>query len=252
MRRPWNFLARTARLAAMLAGLALLASVVQVLTVRFVTPPVTPHMVSRVVEHTVAERELRWVDYRPRRYDPDHPVARAAVASEDARFFLHTGFDWDAMCGAVLDAQSGRRLRGASTLTQQVARNLFLWQGRSWVRKALEAWYTVWLELLLPKERILELYLNIAETGPMTFGFEAGAHRWYGVGADALGRDQAGRLVGILPAPVSRRPDGSAAGRRAGFVAAHPAPFPGDAHFDAARTAWLTTRGPLECVGALR
>lgn len=225
-----------------------LASVAQVAAARFVDPPMTPTMLARVWTHATTEGELHGVAYHPRRWSTDHPAAHAVVASEDARFFLHRGFDWDGICGAVATAREGGPLRGASTISQQVARNLFLWQGRSWVRKGLEVWYTVWLELLLPKERILELYLNVAETGPMTFGFEAGAQRWFDRPADRLTVDQARRIAGILPLPTARTPDGPSASRRAVFIAGHPAPFPGDPGFEAMARAWAETPGPLTCL----
>lgn len=207
-------------------------TVTQVLLARFVTPPLTLTMVERVVEHAKQTGELQWVRYSPRSWPMDHPAARAVVASEDGRFFAHRGFDWQAICLAVEEAQGGGRLRGASTISQQVARNLFLWQGRSWVRKSLEAWYTLWLEWLVPKHRILELYLDVAETGPMTFGFEAGAELWYGRGADDASEEELARIAGILPSPNRWRPDGEQARRRARFIRTNPAPFPGDRGFD--------------------
>lgn len=223
-------------------------TVAQVLLVRFVTPPVTLTMLGQVWAHAREHSELRWVDHRPRSWPLDHVAARAVVASEDARFFVHRGFDWPAICSVLEAAEGGRPARGASTLTQQVARNVFLWQGGGWVRKGLEAWYTVWLELLVPKERILELYLNVAETGPLTFGFEAGAQRWFQRSADHLTLDQAGRIAGLLPAPRVRTVEGRAAIHRAAFVHRHPAPFPGDPALDELVTAWASAPGPT-CVG---
>lgn len=241
------------RLAPCLLG-ALLAfaafSVGQVLLARFVTPPVTFTMLERVVEHARATGELQWVRYHPRPWPIDHPAARAVVASEDARFFAHAGFDWEAVCRAVEEASGGGRLRGASTISQQVARNVFLWQGRSWARKGLEAWYTVWLELLVPKERILALYLNVAETGPMTFGFEAGARHWFGRSADDLSEVELARIAGILPSPRRWAPDGDEAARRARFVRANPAPFPTDPGFERF-AAQVRSQRPWSCARSL-
>ena len=224
----------------------------QVLAVRYFDPPTTLTVVQRAIEHTVGGDGLAWPARQPLPLEElGDLVPRAFVASEDGRFFLHGGFDWDGICSAVEKNAGGGRLRGGSTITQQVAKNVFLWQGRTWVRKGLEAWYTVLLELLVPKERILELYLNVAETGPMTFGVEAGARRWFGKPASALGPDEAGRLAGLLPDPRRRAPTGAAAGSRSAFVQNNPAPFPGDPGFERARDAWDARRhGPWQCMSA--
>jgi monofunctional biosynthetic peptidoglycan transglycosylase len=127
--------------------------------------------------------------------------------SEDRHFFEHGGFDWEEIQKAREDAKaSGKPARGASTITQQCARSLFLWQGRSWFRKGLEAYYTVWMELLLSKQRILELYVNVIELGDGIYGIEAAAHAYYGVSADKLTREQAALLVAILPNPKQWNP----------------------------------------------
>lgn len=176
-------------------------------------------------------------------------VPRAVVASEDARFFLHDGLDWESICDAVSDASRGKRLRGASTISQQVAKNVFLWQGRSWLRKAGELYYVVLLERFLSKERILELYLGVAETGPLVFGLEAGAQHHYGMPARQLTADQAARLAGILPDPIDRKPTGSAASERARWIRANPAPFPGDKHYALVVDKWESQwRGPWQCL----
>ncbi len=138
--------------------------------------------------------------------DPD--IRHAVVASEDARFYSHAGFDFEEIRRAREDAERrGRAPRGASTLTQQLVKNLFLTTGRSYVRKAFEVPLTVAAELILPKERILTLYLNVAEWGPGVYGIEAAAEHHYGTGADALSRNQAARLAAILPNPIGRDPD---------------------------------------------
>jgi monofunctional biosynthetic peptidoglycan transglycosylase len=122
--------------------------------------------------------------------------------SEDYSFFQHHGFDWDAIKQAMRDAQnSGQLARGASTITQQCARSLFLWQSRSWVRKGLEAYYTLWMELLLSKERILELYINMIEMGEGIYGVEAASQHYFGVAASQLSREQAAMLAAIMPQP---------------------------------------------------
>ena len=220
-----------------LFGLALL-SVGQVLALRWVDPPLTVTQMGRALAWSAEAGAPRWParDWEPlAALGPDLP--RAVVASEDARFFLHHGFDLRGICAAWEKNRAGGRLRGGSTITQQVARNVFLWQQRSWLRKGLEAWYTVWLELLVPKARILEVYLNVAEWSPAAFGAEAAAQAWFGVAAAQLGPARAARMAALLPAPRTRRPDGAAATRRAAWIAANPAPFPGEPGFAAARKA---------------
>lgn len=128
-------------------------------------------------------------------------LKRAVLASEDQKFFSHRGFDFQAIRGAIREADGLRPTRGASTISQQLAKNLWLWGGRSWLRKGLEAWLTVWLEFLLPKQRILELYLNVAQFGPAMYGVEAASRRYFGVPAAAVGPAEAARLAAVLPGP---------------------------------------------------
>lgn len=127
------------------------------------------------------------------------------IAAEDSRFCTHRGIDWDALQDAIEEAQEGEAGGGGSTITQQVAKNLFLWSGRSFVRKALELPLALWIDLVLPKRRVLEIYLNIAEWGPDgQFGAEAGAQYAFGRGAESLSPQQAALMVAILPNPVTR------------------------------------------------
>lgn len=144
-------------------------------------------------------------------------LPRALVAAEDANFCLHWGFDMDAIRSVI--AEGGTR--GASTLSQQTVKNVFLWQGRSWSRKALEAMLTPLVELVWPKRRILEVYLNVAEFGEGVFGAEAAARHHFGVPASALTLDQAARLAAVLPAPKARSPlaDSAFLRRRAAAIA---------------------------------
>jgi monofunctional biosynthetic peptidoglycan transglycosylase len=144
---------------------------------------------------------------RPRRHDwvPWEQISRhaavAVIASEDQRFLEHGGFDFEAIDKALTDARRGRRLRGASTISQQVAKNLFLWPGQSWPRKGLEAWFTLWIELLWPKQRILEVYLNSVEFGRGVWGVEAASRLYFGKPAARLNRPQAALLAAVLPNP---------------------------------------------------
>jgi len=164
------------------------------------------------------------------RRDEISPLLRRAVlAAEDDRFYLHDGFDFKEIESALERARAGRRLRGASTISQQVAKNLFLWEGRSYVRKGLEAWLTVVLELCVPKERILDLYLNLAEWGDGVFGAEAAARTHFRTSAKRLTKGQAARLAAVLPAPRRWPANGGVAARRSTWVLErmrYPAPKP--------------------------
>lgn len=238
--RRLAWLGRLVRRLFQLLAVALLFSVLQVLATRVIDPPLTLTMLDRAVEQHRDGGRWSWVDHRSRSLAAlGDPVARAAVASEDARFWLHHGFDLDGICVAIgRNQRAGEPVAGGSTISQQVARNVFLWQGRSWLRKGLEAWYTGLLELLVPKRRILELYLNVAETGPMTFGFEAGAQLHFGSSAADLSPEQAARLAAILPAPRRWRPDSPFVGERAAHTLDNLVPFPGDPGFDAMKRDW--------------
>jgi monofunctional biosynthetic peptidoglycan transglycosylase len=143
----------------------------------------------------------QWVDFSA--ISPYLP--RSVVGSEDARFCSHRGIDWDALRDVIDDAEDGEVARGGSTITQQVAKNLFLWQGRSVVRKGLELPLALWINFVLPKQRILEIYLNIAEFGPTgQFGAEAGSNYAFGHSAATLSPREAALLAAILPNPVRR------------------------------------------------
>lgn len=186
-----------------LAVLALvLGSVVQVLALRFLDPPFSAFMVARQLE-AAAEGEWGYrIDYQWRDAGAISPqLAVAVIASEDQHFADHHGFDLEAIRRAAERNASGGRLRGASTISQQVAKNLFLWSGRSWVRKGLEAWYTLLMEALWPKQRILEVYVNIAEFGDGVYGAQAAAQRYFGKDAMQLGAAEAARLAAVLPSP---------------------------------------------------
>jgi monofunctional biosynthetic peptidoglycan transglycosylase len=150
---------------------------------------------------TGAPMSRQWVDLAA--VSPSLP--RSVVAAEDAKFCRHHGIDWGALREVIDDAEDGEVVRGGSTITQQVAKNLFLWPGRSVVRKALEFPLAIWVDLVLPKPRILEIYLNIAELGPTgQFGAQAGAIYAFGHGASALSPREAALLAAILPNPHLR------------------------------------------------
>ncbi len=170
--------------------------VVTVILYRFIPPPVTPLMVIRAVEG-------RGLDHRWRGIDKVSPaLPRALIAAEDSGFCEHHGFDFNALQKAYANNEAGKKIRGGSTISQQTAKNVFLWPGRSYVRKGLEAWFTVLIETFWGKKRIMEVYLNSIEYGSGIYGAEAAAQRYFGVGADALSQAQASRLAAILPSPL--------------------------------------------------
>jgi monofunctional glycosyltransferase len=183
-----------------LAGLLWLAlSVGAVVAFRWLDPPTTSVMLLQ--PGRVGELEYTWVD----RDEIAWSAARAAIASEDQRFVEHHGIDFVMLDRALADYRDGDDLRGASTITQQVAKNLFLWQGRSFMRKALEAYFTVLIEMCWTKERILEVYLNIAEFGPGVFGVEAASREYFASNAAALSVADAALLAAVLPNPRQLR-----------------------------------------------
>jgi monofunctional glycosyltransferase len=187
--------------------LCLLFPAVQITVVAFIHPPTTAPMSLRWLagrfHSTYAANQYHWVGIT----NVTENFLASVWISEDRNFFEHSGFDWEQIRMARAQAKaSGKPARGASTITQQCARSLFLWQGRSWSRKGLEAYYTVWMELLLSKQEILELYVNVIELGDGIYGIEAAAHAYFGVSADKLTREQAALLVAILPNPKQWNP----------------------------------------------
>ncbi|HEV2806279.1 MAG TPA: monofunctional biosynthetic peptidoglycan transglycosylase [Chthoniobacterales bacterium] len=178
----------------------LLIPAMQVAVVRFVDPPRTLPMCIEQMSWGGPKAPLRyrWI---PLSQIPEMFLKHLWI-SEDQRFFQHLGFDWEEMDRAMERAEkSGKPVRGASTITNQCARSIFLWQGRSWIRKGLESYYTVWMELLLPKRRILELYANVIEMGPGIYGVEAASQCYFGVSARGLTREQSAMLAAVLPNP---------------------------------------------------
>lgn len=170
-----------------------------VLSLRWIDVPTTAFMLRSIVQGHALRYE--WVD----RKDIAPAMAIAVVASEDQRFPFHHGFDIDAIVDAVEASTRNTRLRGASTISQQTAKNLFLWPGRSWVRKGLEAYCTVLIEALWPKRRILEVYLNIAEFGPGVYGVGAASRRFFRLQPRGLTLYHASLLTAVLPNPRQRQ-----------------------------------------------
>ncbi len=170
-------------------------TVLWVLLYSFVPPPVTATM---LLDDRGFTKHWRPID----RIDPD--MARAAIAAEDAKFCAHHGFDTEAIAKAAERNARGGRIRGGSTISQQTAKNVFLWQGGGFFRKGLEAYFTGLIETLWGKRRIMEVYLNVAETGLGTYGVDAGARRYFGHDAGTLSTIEAARIAAILPLPKKR------------------------------------------------
>lgn len=181
--------------------IALLISLLPVILFRWVPVPGSMLMVERSLEGRQQETPLalryRWVPYQD---IPDH-AKMAVIAAEDQHFAGHHGFDMKAIRAALQHNQQNGTLRGASTISQQVAKNLFLWSGRSWLRKGVEAWFTFAIETLWPKQRILEVYLNIVEWDNGVFGIAAAAQHHFGVTPTQLSHQQAAQLAAVLPNP---------------------------------------------------
>lgn len=181
---------------------AFLASIGWVIALKYIPVWVTPLVVSRKIDamQTSGDSHIykSWRSYD----DISKEAALAVVASEDQAYPTHWGFDFDEIQDAIKENQYRKRPRGASTISQQVAKNVFLWNGRSYVRKLLEVYFTMLIELIWGKKRILEVYLNVAETGPLTFGVEAASERFYGHPASSLSRDEAARMAAVLPNPI--------------------------------------------------
>jgi len=176
-------------------------SLLLVLSLRWIAPVGSALMAERTLDSWLDGRPLELQrQWRPWGELPDN-LKMAVIAGEDQHFAEHWGFDLDAIRAALRHNERGGSLRGASTLSQQVAKNLFLWSGRSWLRKGIEAWFTALIELCWSKQRILEIYLNSAEWGNGIFGAEAAARHHFGISAAALSPRQASLLAAILPNP---------------------------------------------------
>jgi monofunctional biosynthetic peptidoglycan transglycosylase len=179
-----------------------LFSIATVVVYKYVPVYYTPLMFIRLHEKKAKEIKHEWVSLDR----ISQPVIQAVVASEDNRFMEHHGFDHEQIKKAIDDAQNGRRLRGASTISQQTAKNVFLWQGKNLFRKGLEAYFTLLTEWIWGKERIMEVYLNSIEMGRGIYGVEAAAQVYFAKHAGQLTRNEAALLAAILPNPLARSP----------------------------------------------
>jgi monofunctional biosynthetic peptidoglycan transglycosylase len=196
-----GFMRRILRGLAWAVGLFLALNIVLVLVFRFVPVPVSGLMVQRRIEAWTGDKPYtsrhRWVPLE----EISPSLGAAVIAAEDQTFTEHFGFDWQAIEKAVQHNEHSRRKRGASTVSQQTAKNLFLWNSRSWTRKGLEAWFTLLIEAGWSKRRILEVYLNIVEFGEGVYGAEAAARTYFGKSAKRLTPSEAALLAAVLPNP---------------------------------------------------
>jgi monofunctional biosynthetic peptidoglycan transglycosylase len=202
-RKKAPFWKRSLRRLALLFVLLLLLGWLPVLLLRWINPPVTAFMLQQHPDGLEKARYYTWMDW----HELGSAAALATMAAEDQKFPDHRGFDVSAIHTAIMRRLDGEPLRGASTITQQVAKNLFLWPGRSFLRKAIEAYFTVIIEFSWPKQRILEIYLNIAEFGPGIYGVPAASQRYFAKAPRQLNAAEAALLAAVLPNPSRLRVD---------------------------------------------
>ena len=176
----------------------ILISLLWVLAYRFINPPITPNMIGDLIAGRGAHKD--WMPIT----QIDRDMVRATIGAEDGKFCSHHGFDWDAIQDAAKRNASGGRIRGGSTISQQTAKNAFLWNGGGYARKGAEAWFTFLIEHMWGKRRIMEVYLNLAETGIGTYGVNAGSQRYFGHDASAMSATEAARIAAVLPLPKKR------------------------------------------------
>lgn len=207
MEQKRSFVSRLWGWALMAAAAFFIITIGSVIILRFIPTPATPLMLIRCGEQLADGRPLRlykdWVSIS--NISPN--MVHAVVAAEDNRFTEHFGFDFEAIQKAMQHNERSKKIRGASTISQQTAKNVFLWPGRSYVRKGLEAYFTYLIEIFWTKERIMEMYLNIIELGDGVYGVEAAAQKYYHKSAAKLTRSESAMLAAILPRPLKRYPD---------------------------------------------
>jgi monofunctional glycosyltransferase len=180
----------------------MLLSVVLIVVMRWVDPLSSMIMIQRKISNWEVKQQRIWKSWD----EISDNIKLAVIASEDQNFPNHWGFDFNAINLALIYNQKQKKIRGASTITQQVAKNIFLWSSRSWIRKGIETWLTLWIELIWPKQRILEVYLNSVEWGDGIFGIEAASYHYFNVNAKQLTPTQASLLAATLPNPRKWNP----------------------------------------------
>lgn len=188
-----------------LAIAAFMATTGIVILHRWINPPITWLMVDRYfVNNSTRLKPVnrQWVSIKS--ISPH--VVKAAIAAEDNLFLTHNGFDFESIRKAQEDIILGKRFRGASTISMQVAKNVYLWHNRSWTRKVFEAGFTIFIETLWSKQRIMEVYLNVAEFGPSVYGIEAASKKYFNKSANSLSKNEAALMMTVLPSPLKRNP----------------------------------------------
>lgn len=196
-----KFLKRALGLLLKLILVILLITVGWAILYKYLNPPATPLMIMRYFGDN-AGIEKKWADYG----SISDNMKLAVIAAEDQKFAVHNGFDLESIQDAIVDKLEGKDLRGASTISQQTAKNVFLWPGRSWIRKGAEAYYTFLIETLWGKKRILEVYLNVIETGDGVYGVEEAANIYFGKTAKNLTAEDSALIAAVLPNPVLMSP----------------------------------------------
>lgn len=183
-------------------------SIISTIIFRFVPVPFTPLMLIRTVEYALEGKPIGIKYCWKSKKKISHNIQLAVVAAEDQKFYKHHGFDIEAIKKAMLyNKKTTHKLKGGSTISQQCAKNVFLWQGRNWIRKGLEVYFTLLIELFWSKERILEVYLNVIEMGVGVYGVEAASNYYYNKNAKNLTKEEAAGLVAILPNPRKWNPN---------------------------------------------
>jgi monofunctional glycosyltransferase len=180
----------------------LVSTILSVLLFRFVPVPITPLMIIRLKEQNSTDKSFKLKKDWVAKEEISNNLKLAVISSEDQNFFNHFGFDFEAIQKAYKQNKKGKKIKGASTISQQTAKNLFLWPGRSYVRKALEAYFTFLIEVFWSKDRILEVYLNIIEMGDGVYGAEAAANEFFNTSANKLNKNQAALIAAVLPNPL--------------------------------------------------
>ncbi|NWJ50026.1 MAG: monofunctional biosynthetic peptidoglycan transglycosylase [Bacteroidetes bacterium] len=207
MKKKGTLINKTLRVLRITLYAFFISSILSVILYRFVNPPCTPLMLIRCTEQIVNGEELSmkkdWVSIKE--ISPN--LQTAVVASEDIHFLTHFGFDFEAIQKANKLNKKGSKLRGASTISQQTAKNVFLWPGRSWVRKGVEAYFTLLIETFWSKQRIMEVYLNVIEMGDGIYGAEAASQKYFKKSSSELTKGQAALIAAVLPNPRKWHPD---------------------------------------------
>ncbi len=207
MKKKGNLISKLFKAVRIALYVFFISSILAVILYRFVNPPFTPLMLIRCTEQIASGDELAmkkdWVSIKE--ISPN--LQTAVVASEDIHFLTHFGFDFEAIQKANKLNKRGSKLRGASTISQQTAKNVFLWPGRSWVRKGFEAYFTLLIETFWSKERIMEVYLNVIEMGDGIYGAEAASQKYFGISSENLSKGQAALIAAVLPNPRRWHPD---------------------------------------------